>query len=302
MQKITRLAGLACATSVIAGGMSADLAAEDGLGYTDIRLYVGTNPTDGFSGGLYYSTPRDFEDGFRVGALMIGPLCEVLPVGCDTTPRTRKAVAERKGELAAYDDSIIGDDFTFDDSSYSYDILLGFEVSGNTWTYSGEPNSMAGFYGQYAADPMELYQLQQLGLGNLLNLGSFYNFTNYVQMGPGEPDVDLVAAAVDLHLGWGFEIGTRTKGRWQVEITGFGGLGAASVDFTDAFTGASDDGDGLFWEVGARVGTYYTFARGFQIGAHAGYVYQKAEIDVFDSATDLGMSGAQLALDFGYRF
>ena len=47
-----------------------------------------------------------------------------------------------------------------------------------------------------------------------------------------QPSVEATAFALTVHFGWGFEIATRTAGRWHWELTPFFGAGLAEGDVT----------------------------------------------------------------------
>jgi len=298
MRTVKALAGTALA-ALGTVALSDQAQAADGLGYTDIRLSVGVMPTsDWGGGGMLGPTGGDFDDGLRASAMFIGPICGVLPVGCGTPPRPgRKAEADAATDFGDYDDLAI-EEFDFSsESSYSYDVLLGIEASGNVWSNDGEINELAPLFGNFWADPSLFFLIPP----SSLNFGTFTP-SSMLLFGPGEPEIDYTAGALTIHLGWAFEIFTRTRGRWSVEITPFIGGGGAAVDWTDGFTGTEDDDEGFYWEGGVRVGTYYTFAGGFQVGIDARAIYSDADIELFDRSVDMSTTGANVNVSLGYRF
>jgi hypothetical protein len=57
----------------------------------------------------------------------------------------------------------------------------------------------------------------------------------------------------------------------------------------------------MYWEIGARVGTYYTFANGIQIGIDGRYIHGEAEVENFGNAS-VGVNSLAIAAVLGYRF
>lgn len=232
------------------------VAAEDQfLGYTDIRLTGSTMPLDGWSSG---GQEANFESGYRVSLMAIGPICVILPINCYTPPRLggHGGSTEVVDTYGTYDDLVVERDFSFTDTrSYSYDWLLGFELSMNTFE-SGRQN---------------------------------------------QPSVDMSAVALSVHFGWGFEIATRTPGRWHWELTPFVGAGLADADVTPAGGGGGQSDEGVYYEVGGRLGSYYTFTNGIQIGAEVRYVYSDTDVEPFQN-DDLSTSGITFGANVGYRF
>jgi hypothetical protein len=298
MRNLTKLAGLACASSLLT------LGAQEDLGFTDLRLNVGLNPTGSIGGGKYGYWTGDFDDGMRISVMAIGPLCNLTPVGCGTPPRLRKSVAGKDSSID-YIEGIAGDDFAdFGNASYTYDLLMGLELSHNTWSRDGQTNMMASVYGPYVED---LTLLALLGGTPPIALPAPLTFNNYILQlaGLSDPAIDLEANALTLHFGWGFEIDTRFSGVWHIEFLGFGGAGLAEVDWTDTATGVQETDEGLYVEIGGSLGTYYTHPfgiPGLQLGLHGGAAYQKASISAFSRRTDLSVSGFQGGASVGFRF
>ncbi|TVR42909.1 MAG: hypothetical protein EA402_10675 [Planctomycetota bacterium] len=245
--------------AVLSLAAAAPLAAEDTfLGYTDLRLTIGTMPFSGVSGGPAgerYSGKYEFAG--RVSLMAIGPVCSVLPINCYTPPRVGSSgTSTAVDSYGSYDDLVVERQFSYRaQQSYSYDWLLGFELSGNTFVASRD----------------------------------------------NEPEITTNALAITVHVGFGLEIATRSSGRWHWELTPFIGAGFAVTDW-ETTAGVSDDDLGTYWEIGVRLGTYYTFAGGFQLGAEARYVYADMDVGVFGESADYSVDGLTFNLALGYRF
>lgn len=243
--------------AVLAAAVAAPAAAEDELflGYTDIRLNVGTMPFDGWSGG---GQSGNYDSALRISLMAIGPVCSVLPINCYTPPRISSdgTTSSAVDTYGSYDDLVVERNYSYTDNrAYHYDWLLGFELSGNLFSHSEV----------------------------------------------GEPDITYNAGALSVHFGWGLEIATRTKGRWHWELTPFLGAGFASVEYDDG--GANNDDElGLYYEVGGRLGSYYTWPGGLQIGGELRYVYSDADVDPVAVNTSYQASGPTFNLSLGYRF
>ena len=244
--------------AVLAALAAGPVAAEDVfLGYTDVRLTGSTMPTDGWespnSGAA--TTRGNYDSAFRISLMAIGPVCSILPINCYTPARLGATSSEEAVDTyGSYDDLVVERDYAFSDNrSYSFDWLLGFELSGNSFSSSET----------------------------------------------GEPDITVDAAALTVHFGWGFEIATRTSGRWHWELTPFLGAGMAQVGVE---VGAvSRDEQGVYYELGGRLGSYYTFAGGFQLGGEVRYAYAGADVEPF-AGDSFSASGVTFGVNVGYRF
>jgi hypothetical protein len=81
------LAGI-CAAAAVSMAAVPGAQAEDGFGYTDVRLTIGTMPWDGYSGGPAYNQGSDdFDSAYRISVMAVGPICGILPIGCETPAR-----------------------------------------------------------------------------------------------------------------------------------------------------------------------------------------------------------------------
>lgn len=333
----SRLLSSACVAALLGSGVAF---AEDGLGYSDIRLDIGLNPTSKWKGGGFfsdgdatlgsvsspiygYTTPKqsgDFDSGFHVGALWIGPMCGILPIGCGTSPRTTPSKDIPAGMIT--DDTILtGDEFNFKKSSFSYDLLMGFGFTINQWDYAGTLAPAASMRDvtsgrRFATDwansvtrdtRRRLYQDPDED-GVIDNTGDYFaqtgnNFLNSLAQSAGTPTISYTSGMADLYMGWGWEVRTRSTGRWQFEILGFAGLGMAMVDYTDGATGMAETGiTGTSFEFGARIGSYYVWPQGFLLGANAGFRNTKTEVTILNNTVDLSTSGLFIGLEAGYRF
>lgn len=289
-----KAATVACAMAA-AMGTATQAEAQEGLGYTDLRLSINTLPWDGFKGGPVYNPVQgSYDSGIRISGMIIGPICGILPVGCGTPARPADSVSGSSDIYGGYDDLNLEDEVVFYDAGVSYDLLVGFELSGIMLANDGELNPLSGIVGMAFEDPV-LYSLTGGGIPGL-------NPALGLAFGAGEPDISVTALAGTLHFGWGFELVTRTSGRFHVEITPFLGAGMGVADWTDGLSGADDDRAGIYYEVGARAGAYYTWNNGMQLGLNARWMYGDLDVDLFNTGTNLSVSGLTIGLDLGYRF
>lgn len=327
----SRLLSSACVAALLGSGVTF---AEDGLGYSDIRLDIGLNPTSKWSGGGFfsdgealingvsgYTTPKqsaDFDTGFHVGGLWIGPMCGILPIGCGTSPRTTPSKDIPAGMIT--DDTILtGDEFNFKKSSFSYDLLMGFGFSLNQWDYAGNlapattlrdvsgnrrfatdwANPVTRNTRRTTVDPLTT----DLDGDGFVDTDYFQPYLDSLAQSAGTPTIAYTSGMADLYMGWGWEVRTRSSGRWQFEVLGFAGLGMAMVDYTDGATGMAETGiTGTSYEYGARIGSYYVWPQGFLLGANAGYRNTKTEVTILNNTVDLSTSGLFAGLEVGYRF
>jgi len=142
-------------------------------------------------------------------------------------------------------------------------------------------------------------------LGGLELSYNTWSLSSDTTTAPTVPEIDTTALAVTFHFfQLGFQVPCRCAGRIQYEIGPFLGLGTASVDYSNAAGTVSDSTNGLYAEYGLRMGAYYTFGMGFQIGAEARYTgtYVDASSNVPGANdVDAGVSGLNAGLILGYR-
>lgn len=299
-RSLRSLAGVA-GTTLLATSLAAPAQAEDSvLGYTDLRLSVSAMPIDGFDGGPAWNRQNDdFDDAYRLSVMAIGPICGILPIGCATPPRLRRSSDSSSDTDAygTYDDLALEQEFVYTDTKAGgYDTLIGFELSRTTLNNDGAVNPLAPLFGSAFADPAVFSITSD-------QAGAVVPREMYFLLGTGEPDIQVDITALTVHFGWGFEVATRTRGRWHWEFTPYAGAGFASVDWVDGFTGAEDSDDGTYFELGGRVGTYYTFPFGLQIGANVRAQYANISgIDIFDAGSSVSSSGLAVGADVGWRF
>lgn len=115
-----------------------------------------------------------------------------------------------------------------------------------------------------------------------------------------------VVNVFDLHLGWAYALSRHL----HVEVMPFAGIGGAR--FQDhggnILNGAHPR---TYWEVGGRVGAFWTFGSGFQVGVDAGWIRSYAKSDMLVDngkseglliVTELDQSGPVAQASIGYRF
>jgi hypothetical protein len=218
------------------------------------------------------------------------------------------------------DDTILtGDEFNFKKSSFSYDMLMGFGFTLNQWDYAGtlapatslrDTSGNRRFATDWAnpvtrnnrrttADPLTT----DLNGDGFVDTDYFQPFLDSLAQSAGTPTISYTSGMADLYMGWGWEVRTRSTGRWQFEVLGFAGLGMAMVDYTDGATGQAETGiTGMSYEYGARIGTYYVWPKGFLMGANVGYRHTNTSITILSNTVDLSTSGLFAGLEAGYRF
>ncbi|TVR13972.1 MAG: hypothetical protein EA401_05560 [Planctomycetota bacterium] len=247
-------------------GLGASVAqAEDSFGYLDLRFGVHTMPLDSFSGGPAVNRySGDFDTAFRASVTLIGPVCNMIPLGCGFTGQpARSSRSSRSGH--EYDDLIELEGVTWHEPSRSgFDLLAGLELSYIYFGHDGED----------------------------------------AEVGPGVPKVDVDTIALSMHLGWGFAANPSSVGILHFELTGFAGLGFSMINWEDVSDDElrEDDTTGVYYEIGVRAGMYYTFSPGLQIGVNARWLYANHTMDVFSQTTSLRISGPTLGGELGWRF
>lgn len=112
---------------------------------------------------------------------------------------------------------------------------------------------------------------------------------------------------LDLHLGWGYAFSDRLHG----EVMPFIGYGSMRVEDTIDFGGGltredHGTGNGPYWEAGLRLGMYYTFANGGQLGLNGGWMmsHGRASIGYNDGTLvyEIDQSGPVGTITLGFRF
>lgn len=118
----------------------------------------------------------------------------------------------------------------------------------------------------------------------------------------GEVDETVEALAATLRLG----LVIRPAPVFHIEAMPYGAVGGARGEIDDEESDIE-----LYWEFGGIVGAFLTFG-GFQIGAHAGYLWNGTELEydsdanypvvVEDATVDLRGEGAFFGASIGGRF
>jgi hypothetical protein len=168
--------------------------------------------------------------------------------------------------------------------------LLDKSASGLDPNYKLETNwDQAGRTGVMWMTPLSTADEFILGLELSTNRFALDNGTNY-------PGLDLRTYQLTVHPGLGWSIDDRLV----IEVNPFVSLGYAQLDVTGL--GSSSD---LYYELGLRFGSYYTWRNGFQLGLQTGYLYgtTKSELSAgsakYDS--DIKLNGIFLGIQFGIR-
>lgn len=239
-------------------------AAEDSLGFLDLRLGVGTLPTQNFRGGPSDNRfTGEFDSAYRVSLMVIGPICGFLPMGCSYQPFRDQAASTTHYDPGLYDDLVIERSFMHQDAGRpSFDLLLGLELSFHLYEHDGSPAR---------------------------NI----------------PNLDMNTGALTVHAGFGISGRPSSVGVLHAELTGFAGVGLSQLEWTDYLNQAtprSDKTTALYTEFGGRIGIYYTFRAGFQLGIDARLLAAQHNNEVFRQDARFRLEGGSLGAQLGWRF
>lgn len=270
MSTSSRVSGWVAATAMVAGvGMFAPSqvqASESSWGYLDLRLGVRTLPTERFSIQGDNAYRGEFDEAYRISLTLIGPLCNLVPIGCGYEPYPRRSNTPNRQRVGhEYDDLIELETIQWDShqSSTGFDLLVGLEFSYNYLEHEG----------QWEGDV------------------------------PGIPEVTVDTFAIIGHVGWALALMPSRVGVMHIELTGFGGLGFSELNWRDSdVSGRSDSTTGLYYEYGGRLGLLYTFRPGLQVGVEARLMEANHTNKLFGESTTLRISGPSLGADIGWRF
>jgi hypothetical protein len=122
--------------------------------------------------------------------------------------------------------------------------------------------------------------------------------TNHCLINSSEtsPELDLRTFQLTIHPGLAWLL----EDNFHVEINPFVGAGPATYDLNVA-----GDGSSLYWEVGLRLGAFYTWDNGFQLGMQTGYMYGKVDGDLKGGGAsynaDIEVQGLFMGIQIGYR-
>lgn len=144
----------------------------------------------------------------------------------------------------------------------------GNQVGTTTNSASDGRNSDGNYRGQV-----------QLVYGNLgpaggLILGAALA-ANHAQFENGNVDSTITTPVLDVMIGYGIAVSPN----WHFELTPFAGYGRTFYSVTDSNSSSTSKDSTDYVEYGARLGTYYSFPGGMQLGLEVPYLVGRYNAD-----------------------
>jgi len=150
------------------------------------------------------------------------------------------------------------------------------QVATNTNSGDDSRNSDGNYRGQV-----------QLVYGNLGPVGGLILgaavAANHARFDNGNYDSTVTTPVLDVMIGYGIAVTTS----WHFELTPFAGYGRAFYSVTDSNSSTTSKDSTDYVEYGGRIGTYYTFPGGLQLGVEVPYLVGRYNPEYnHDSGTD----------------